>query len=231
MHIEIVIPGKTKRNNSVISLLSRFLSFIFPDCTFMHKKNFVADVNFDIISSLILYKQLSMEGAGVYNDTKSIENEFVKMVIANEGIIYKICRIYYSDIEDIKDLYQEIVINLWRGYRKFRKESLISTWLYRVALNTAITYVQKEKRKPASIEFSQHIKDGLAEVEHDDMVERLYHIIDKLTKIERSIIFLYLEGKSHYDIAEITGLSVTNIGTKIQRIKKKMVDMNDNLNK
>lgn len=157
---------------------------------------------------------------------KELENDFLKLVYQYKSLIYKVCRFYSKDIIEIEDLYQEIVMNLWKSYPSFRNEAKISTWLYRIALNTAITYIRKEKIKTEMIEITPTMRDSLAEMEQNEMIAKLYFLVNQLSKIDRSIIFLYLEEKSHAEIATIIGCSVSNVGTKIQRIKEKMSKMN-----
>lgn len=155
-----------------------------------------------------------------------MEHDFLKIVNQYESLIYKVCRFYLQEINEIEDLYQEIVINLWKSFPSFRSEAKISTWLYRIALNTAITFVRKERRRTEMIEISPVMRETLSEIEQNEMIEKLYLLVNQLSKIDRSIIFLYLEEKSHAEIAAIIGCSVSNVGTKIQRIKEKMSKMN-----
>jgi RNA polymerase sigma factor (sigma-70 family) len=151
------------------------------------------------------------------------EQAFVELIKQNEGIIHKITRLYTDDNSSREDLYQEIVYQLWKGFKTFRGEALISTWLYRVALNTALLNLKKNKKRGrnVSLEFVQ-----LKEEAYDPVVEErlkvLYATIRKLGDIERGIIFLFLEGKKYQEIALITGLTSSNVGTRIARIKDKL---------
>lgn len=151
------------------------------------------------------------------------EQAFVELIKQNEGIIHKITRLYTDDNSSREDLYQEIVYQLWKGFKTFRGEALISTWLYRVALNTALLNLKKNKKRGrnVSLEFVQ-----LKEEAYDPVVEErlkvLYATIRKLGDVERGIIFLFLEGKKYQEIALITGLTSSNVGTRIARIKDKL---------
>jgi RNA polymerase sigma factor (sigma-70 family) len=151
------------------------------------------------------------------------EQAFVELIKQNEGIIHKITRLYTDDNSSREDLYQEIVYQLWKGFKTFRGEALISTWLYRVALNTALLNLKKNKKRGrnVSLEFVQ-----LKEEAYDPLVEErlkvLYATIRKLGDVERGIIFLFLEGKKYQEIALITGLTSSNVGTRIARIKDKL---------
>ena len=126
----------------------------------------------------------------------------------------------------LNDLYQDVVLNLWKAYPKFRKECKISTWIYRIALNTCISFYRKEKNVPEIISLTKDI-DRTIEA-HDpinEMLKQLYQMINQLGQLDKSIILLYLEDKSYEEIAEITGLTVTNIATKLSRIKDKLKRM------
>lgn len=152
------------------------------------------------------------------------EKQFITAIKENEGIIYKITSLYTNNIDDQKDLYQEIVYQLWKSFDSFRGKSKFSTWMYRVALNTSIAYINKGKKriKQVSIDF----KLLTVPDEHDSMeVERLsilYRHIKLLSAVEKGLILLFLEGKSYEEIAAITGFSTTNVGTRLGRIKKKL---------
>ena len=152
------------------------------------------------------------------------KKEFITAIKENEGVIFKVTSIYCANKEDQKDLYQEIVYQLWKSFPSFRNDSKISTWMYRIALNTSITHLKKEKRNGTKLELDQIIeykidhKDTLIE----DRIKLMYAHIKNLNTIEKGIILLFLEGKNHNEIANITGFSTTNIGTKISRIKEKL---------
>lgn len=148
---------------------------------------------------------------------------FVKMVKDHEGIIFKIASIYSQETETKQDLYQEIVLQLWKSYGSFRGEATPSTWMYRIGLNTAITFMRKAKRRGNNVSM-----DDMFEIpeqrddESEEQILELYHSIRQLNALEKGIILLFLEDKSHEEIGIITGLTKTNIGTKISRIKDKL---------
>jgi len=151
------------------------------------------------------------------------EKRFTELIKENEGILFKITRIYTSSSEDQKDLYQEIVFQLWRGFDSFRGESKASTWMYRVALNTAFTFLRKDKRKGHKVTLD-HIH--LTYEPHDPILEErlklLYAQIQLLSDVEKGIILLLLEGKKYEEIATITGFSRSKVATRISRIKQKL---------
>ncbi|TVZ53077.1 RNA polymerase sigma factor [Dokdonia sp. Hel_I_53] len=151
------------------------------------------------------------------------ESKFTQLIKDNEGIIYKIVMTYADNREDQMDLYQDVVLQLWKGYDSFKGDSKISTWMYRVALNTSFSFIRKEKRKVKSIALDHihlvyEVKDQLLE----ERVRELYAQIKQLNDIEKGIMLLLLEGKKYEEIANITGFSKTAISTRISRIKEKL---------
>ena len=154
----------------------------------------------------------------------SKEEEFVRLIQDNQGLIYKITTIYSKEKEEREDLYQEIVYQTWKSFDYFKKASKPSTWLYRVGMNTAITHLNKSKKRVLAIPI-EDVKVQFAEsseLEKDEKIQELYAQIRKLNLLDRGIVFLYLEGKTHEEIAEISGISVSNVGTRMLRIKQKL---------
>ena len=156
------------------------------------------------------------------------EIEFEKQVKEHELLIYKVCRIYASAKTDREDLYQEIVIQLWKSYSKFRGESKFSTWLYRVAINTAITGLRKEKNFISSYEPSQLPVYATNEDQGEDQLQELYTAIEKLNEIEKAIVMLYLEDRSYEEMEEILGISSGTLRVKMNRIKEKLRQLTKN---
>lgn len=161
----------------------------------------------------------------LWRNYQIMENVFIEMLNQHQGILYKVCNLYGQDQEDKNDLFQEIVLQLWKAFPSFRNASKPSTWMYRVALNTAITNFRKESRKPGSRSLSDRefqIPDICSFGEEKEKISLLKKAIACLTEIERAIILLYLEEKSYEEISEIIGLSRSNIGVRINRIKTKL---------
>lgn len=152
------------------------------------------------------------------------KKEFVQNIKENEGIIYKVTRIYSNNREDQKDLYQEIVYQLWKSYESFKGQSKISTWMYRIALNTSITHLKKEKRKDNQVPIDTALLNRMEQIDTlvEERITLLYAHIKKLSIIEKGIILLHLEGKNYDEIATITGFTPTNVGTRLARIKQKL---------
>lgn len=152
------------------------------------------------------------------------QQEFVKIIKENAGLIYKVTRVYTDNKDDGQDLYQEIVYQLWKSFGSFRSEAKISTWIYRIALNTAIAFLNKEKRKGNHIAIDEALlnRPEINDTVKQERVELLYAQIQKLDTIEKGIVLLYLDGKTYDEIAGITGFTATNIGTRLGRIKQKL---------
>jgi RNA polymerase sigma-70 factor (ECF subfamily) len=154
-----------------------------------------------------------------------LEKEFLHIIKENQGIIHKVCNIYCNEQDDRNDLFQEIVAQLWKSYSSFREESKFSTWMYRVALNTAITSFKKTKRRPDQNRLTMEnfqIKDDSYNSETEDEIKNLHRAVAQLTGIEKSIILLFLEDKKYEEIAEITGITQNYVRVKMNRIKKKL---------
>ncbi len=159
-----------------------------------------------------------------------MEREFLHIIQENQGIIYKVCNMYCDTGEDRNDLFQEIVAQLWKSYPSFRKESKVTTWMYRVGLNTAITTFKKSKRRPDQNRLTYEnfqIADENHEAETEENIKLLHRAVDQLTGIEKSIILLFLENKKYEEIAEITGITQNYVRVKMNRIKKKLKKLMD----
>ncbi len=154
-----------------------------------------------------------------------MEKEFVQIISQNQGIIHKVCSIYCDSEEDRRDLFQEILAQLWKSFLSFRNEAKFTTWMYRVALNTAITSFKKDKRKPdqSNLEI-ENFQLAVEEYDHEteEQIKLLYKAIANLSGIEKSIVLLYLENKKYEEIAEITGITQNYVRVKMNRIKKKL---------
>lgn len=154
-----------------------------------------------------------------------MEQEFVKIIQKNQGIIHKVCNVYCDTEDDRNDLFQEIVAQLWKSFPSFRRESKVSTWMYRVALNTAITSFKKNKRRPDQNRLTYEnfqIEEEKYDTETEENIKVLHKAIAQLTGIEKSIVLLYLENKKYEEIAEITGITQNYVRVKMNRVKKKL---------
>jgi len=157
--------------------------------------------------------------------SQSLEHNFVEQLEANQNIVHKVCRLYTNNQDAHNDLFQEITIQLWKAFPKFRGDSKFSTWMYRVALNTAITLYRKKKRRIKTQEFDS-IEFKIKAEEYDDTEEQqlklLYNAVKELNDIEKALVFLYLEEKNYKEISETMGISEVNARVKMNRIKTKL---------
>ncbi len=154
-----------------------------------------------------------------------LEQNFVAQLKANQNLIHKICRLYTSGDDAHKDLFQEITIQLWKAFPKFRGESKFSTWAYRVGLNTAITIYRKSIRTIATNEYdgTKHfIAQEDYNYEEEEQLKLMYNAVYQLNDIEKALVFMYLEDKDYTEIAETLGISEVNARVKMNRIKGKL---------
>jgi len=155
-------------------------------------------------------------------------NIFTELVEKNQGIIHKVCRVYTDDKDSHDDLFQEIVLQLWRSYDSFKGDSKFTTWMYRVSLNTAITLIRK-KTKSKEIDYSEsnfiNIKSDDKDESLEERITLLYASIHFLNDIERALVLLYLEDLPYKDIAETLGISEVNARVKMNRVKIKLKEI------
>lgn len=158
---------------------------------------------------------------------KEKEQEFLNRIENHKGILYKVAKMYMDNHDDQQDLFQEIVCQLWKSYDTFRNESQFSTWMYRVAVNTAIVFLRKEKRKVDKYEIaSENIKDDEGDSHiKESQLDHFYKAVQKLEKIDKAIIFYQLEGFSHKEIGENLGISEGNARVKLNRAKEKLKEI------
>jgi len=156
---------------------------------------------------------------------KELEHKFISEFQENQNIIHKVCRIYTSNQDAHNDLFQEITIQLWKAYPKFRGDSKLSTWMYRIGLNTAITLFRKSKRSVKTQDFDT-VLHRIQSTDYDDTEEEqlklMYKAIHQLSDIDKALIFLYLEDKNYKEISETIGISEVNARVKMNRIKTRL---------
>lgn len=159
---------------------------------------------------------------------KDLEEKFLADFKKNQNIVHKICRIYTTNSDAHNDLFQEITIQLWKNYPKFRGDSKFSTWMYRVALNTSISLYRKSTKRISTQDFD-NVAFKVKSHDYDDTEEvqlkALYNAIHKLSDIEKALIFLYLENKSYDEISDTLGISNGNARVKMNRAKEKLKNM------
>ena len=149
------------------------------------------------------------------------EKQFVKnFLVENKAIIYKICRAYSNSQEEFDDLTQEVAFQLWKSKDRFENKSKLSTWVYRVTLNVCMSNVRSNRVK--TVELHEATPVATSSEQKQDDLDILYKALKQLPENDKAIILLHLEGRKYEEIAEITGLSSTNVGVKITRIRKKL---------
>ncbi len=136
-----------------------------------------------------------------------------------------LCRAYSRDEESLKDLVQEVTLQLWRSHKSFKGNSQLSTWVYRVTLNVCLSHSKKLKRKPDTISLDYGISKSEEIDPEKEQIEKLYHGIRQLKESDRAIILLYLEDKSYKEMSDILGITVSNVGVKVNRLKERLKQM------
>lgn len=151
------------------------------------------------------------------------ESEFIQLIEEHQRIIHKVCRMYVQRPDDREDLFQEITLQAWKSYPRFKGNARFSTWLYRVALNTAITYYRKQKRNP--ITHSDITDYEIQEAPTDPteaQFQLMYKAIGELSEVDKALVLLYLEDYPYDDIAQMMGITANHVAVKMNRIKSKL---------
>jgi RNA polymerase sigma factor (sigma-70 family) len=156
--------------------------------------------------------------------TPELQERFQTMVDQHKKILYKVCNSYCRNRDDRDDLAQEIIIQLWRSFGKFDERYRFSTWMYRIALNVAISFYRRENtRTRYVISDEEHLLEAIDETkDQPEEIRRLYEFIEGLDPLNKALVLLYLDGNNYQEIAEVLGISETNVATKISRLKSKM---------
>ena len=151
----------------------------------------------------------------------SKKQNFLQITNQNRGLIRSLCQLYFGSAEDQKDAFQDVILQLWKSFDSFRGEAAISTWIYRVSLNTILAIIRKEK-KVVAVEPIDERHLLISNAKADDDVELLLIIIQSLKDIDKAIVILHLEGYQNKEIAEILHLSPSNVSTRFNRIKARL---------
>lgn len=155
----------------------------------------------------------------------TLETKFAEMVREHKSIIFTACYMFSKDQDEVNDLFQEVLINLWKGMESFRGESDIKTWIYRVSLNTCISSERKKKRNTLPLDMDVNLYEDRDE---DTLqIKMLYRRINKLGFFDRAIVLLWLENLSYEEIAAIVGISVKNVSVRLVRIKEQLKNMSN----
>ena len=156
--------------------------------------------------------------------TPELQERFQTVVDQHKKILYKVCNSYCRNRDDRDDLAQEIIIQLWRSFGKFDERYRFSTWMYRIALNVAISFYRREHtRTRYVISDEEHLLEAIDETKDEpEEIRLLYEFIGGLDPLNKALVLLYLDGNNYQEIAEVLGISETNVATKISRLKSKM---------
>ena len=157
---------------------------------------------------------------------KTLETAFAQMVREHKSTIYTVCFMFSKDSDEVNDLFQEVLINLWKGFESFEGKSKIDTWIWRVSFNTCITQERKKKRT-SSIPLSMEIDLFNDKDEDTRQVQMLYDRIHQLKPFDRAIVLLWLENMSYEEIAAIVGITVKNVSVRLYRIKEELKNMSN----
>ena len=156
------------------------------------------------------------------------EREFEAMIREHKGTVYTVCYMFSNDPDEVADLFQETLINLWKGFDSFRGESKVDTWIWRVALNTCISDDRKKKRRGERVPLEM-AADLYTDTDEDTkQIRQLYARINKLGIMDRALVLLWLENLSYEEIGAIAGISAKNVSVKLVRIKQQLMKMSDN---
>ena len=158
---------------------------------------------------------------------KEKENEFTDIVKRYKNTIYTVCYLFSKDNDEVNDLFQETLVNLWQGFGSFQGKCDLKTWIWRVSLNTCLTFERKKKRRVETVPLSMDINLFTDTDEDTRQIQQLYRRINRLGVVDRAIILLWLENMSYEEIGQIIGISTKNVSVKLVRIKEQLKKMSN----
>ena len=167
------------------------------------------------------------------NDSKTdetmnaLERQFVQTVAEHKSTIYTVCYMFSQDADEVNDLFQEVLVNLWKGFEGFEHRSDIKTWIYRVALNTCISIDRKKKRRSSEVRLTMDINLFKDSDEDTKQVDMLHKRISKLQPFDRAIVLLWLENLSYEEIGQIVGITTKNVSVRLFRIREQLKQMSN----
>jgi len=154
-----------------------------------------------------------------------LEKEFENVVRQYKANMYMICYMYAKDKDEANDFFQETLIRLWQGFKQFRGESNINTWVSRICINTCISSLRKKKKHARTIPLSIDVELLEETNENGKQLAQMYRLIGKLGVLDKALVLLWLDNMSYAEIAEIMGMTVSNVSVKLMRIKEKLKEM------
>ncbi len=155
-----------------------------------------------------------------------MDTEFEQIIKENVGVLHKLCRVYTFNADEYEELFQEMLVQIWRSTANFRGEAKISTFVYQICINTALSFrakIVRHKKRFEPLDGKIFIQPAL-DTEKDKRLQKLYAAIRELKPIDRAIVSLYLDEKSYDETAEILGISKTNVATRLMRLKKQLTE-------
>lgn len=155
-----------------------------------------------------------------------MESEFEQIIRENAGVLHKLCRIYTYNADEYEELFQEMLVQIWRSTKNFRGEAKISTWIYQICINSALSFqanIVRRKNRFETLDGKIFVQPA-PDTEKDEQLQRLYGAIRELKPIDRAIVSLYLDENSYEETANILGISKTNVATRLMRLKKQLVE-------
>ena len=164
----------------------------------------------------------------ILQNSATLEAQFSAVLESHKKLIFKIANAYCQDPVDRQDLVQEIALQLWKAFPNYNPEYALSTWIYRISLNVAISFLRKEKRRKKNLVSGEPLIELVPQSEEEDtlsrQVEQLYQFIGQLKPLDKALMILYLEKTRQEEIAEVLGITASNVSTRVGRIKKKLRD-------
>lgn len=189
---------------------------------FQHKKDEIITLEENFRHLLIVFCDLCRLTGVRFLKMETNEMEFTRIILENKSTIYTVCYMFSKDKNEIDDLFQEVLVRLWKGYASFQRKADIKTWIYRVSLNSCIDQQKKSRRRGERVQLSVDI-DPFEDTDDKALQTRqLYSRIQRLGLMDRGIILLWLEGLSYDEIAAIVGISVKNVSFRLVRIKNQL---------
>lgn len=163
------------------------------------------------------------------SSSSETQQRFLDIVRENEGLIYKVCYMYAENDEHLKDLYQEVIANIWQGLDSYRGQSKVSTWIYRIAINTCVSYLRRNSRygRSEAIDDVRALSIVDEGYEHAQQLKAMYEMIGLLGKLDKAIIMLWLDEYSYDEISAMTGISRNNVASRLHRIKQRLISHNN----
>ena len=158
-------------------------------------------------------------------DHRELQNHFMELIWQNRQLICKVCYMYASDSDHFNDLYQEVIANMWQGIGSFRGDSALSTWIYRMAINTCVTYYRRNRRhSKQTVSLDQILDIPADDTSRADNLRQMYTLISTLKPMDKALILMWLDERSYDEISEVTGLGRNTVASRLRRIKLKLIE-------